>query len=339
MEKKKIRNASVDLFRFMCAVLVVAIHTNPFQGLGTVPQYVVNQMITRIAVPFFLCTMGYFYIQKIQAGKKPFKGTVMKLLQIYVIWSVIYLAKEFVLQVLVHGEPISSYLKKSIWGIFVDGSSGHFWFFPAVIYTMIIINVCEKIGILKHLAVFSIVLYAVGVLGCAYWGIGNQIPGFRLLINSEYFVPIRRIFMMGLPFFMQGYFLNKISLEKIKKRKLYVALPVVILLWIMEIGIVNALGIADSIIITYALYPLLFVIMQLLLATPMSQHVKKAAVARDMANFMYYSHVLVIWILLILGKKLYLSSTNIFLLTVFLTAGSGFILNKMNNKYLNLLFK
>ena len=50
--KKKQRNNSIDLFRYLCAVLVVIIHSSFWRQWGTF-GYFLGEILTRIAVPFF----------------------------------------------------------------------------------------------------------------------------------------------------------------------------------------------------------------------------------------------------------------------------------------------
>lgn len=67
------RNNSIDIFRFVCAIMVVMIHTNPFVDKNIYLGYIFSQIIPRIAVPFFFLTSGYFYIQKLLNGEQCFK--------------------------------------------------------------------------------------------------------------------------------------------------------------------------------------------------------------------------------------------------------------------------
>lgn len=50
---------SIDIARLFAAILVIAIHT---QAIEWFPDYSNGniQILTRIAVPFFFCTSGYF---------------------------------------------------------------------------------------------------------------------------------------------------------------------------------------------------------------------------------------------------------------------------------------
>ena len=112
--------------------------------------------------------------------------------------------------------------------------------------------------------------------------------------------------------------------------------------FLLVIVLVNKLQIQVNIYITVFLYLLLFNTMLFLLKNPYGQYGKTAGVARDMANFMYYSHPM-----FMLGINKVMSflagrsatGTEMFLLAVVSTGSIGYLLHKADNKYLNKLFK
>lgn len=72
MLTNKERNNSIDIFRYLCAVMVIAIHTHPFSEVNEELGYLCTQVLPRIAVPFFFAIAGYFYIQKIEKNQNRF---------------------------------------------------------------------------------------------------------------------------------------------------------------------------------------------------------------------------------------------------------------------------
>ena len=56
------------------------------------------------------------------------------------------------------------------------GSREHFWFFPAVFFSIILVTIFAKLGLLQWLAILSLLAYGLGLLGCSYYGIGNYLP-------------------------------------------------------------------------------------------------------------------------------------------------------------------
>ena len=62
-EKKEYR--ALDFLKFVAAFLVVAIHIPPFEEIAPVFSHEFQQVICRMAVPFFFVCTGYFIGEKI----------------------------------------------------------------------------------------------------------------------------------------------------------------------------------------------------------------------------------------------------------------------------------
>lgn len=337
----KERNASIDMFRIICAFMVVAIHTAPLSELGHNWWYLTVQILPRIGVPFFFCTMGYYYIGSLLKGQCKFWKTMKRLMLTYGLWSIIYYIPD-VKQVLNGSVSVSGFLVNCVRQYLIYGSREHFWFFPAVFFSIIVATLFAKIKKLSWLAGLSVVAYILGLLGCSYYGIGNRIWGITTLVNSSGYDLIRRILLMGFPFFMMGYFLQKVDMKKIKNKSCVISACVVGTLFFLEIIFVNKFNLQANVYVTIFLYVLLFNTMLLLLKNPCEKYQGIARLTRDLSNFIYYSHPLfILWInrvsTSVLGKNV--SGTPLFLGVLVLAITVGFVLHKLDNKYLNLLYK
>ena len=60
---EKVRNNAIDIFRYVCAILVISIHSEPFLEINSSLHYFFVQVVPRIAVPFFFTIAGYYYIK------------------------------------------------------------------------------------------------------------------------------------------------------------------------------------------------------------------------------------------------------------------------------------
>lgn len=143
---------------------------------------------------------------------------------------------------------------------------------------------------------------------------------------------------MGLPFFMLGYFLNKI---KISDKSNNILLIVNILLFYLEIFIVNNLNLQRDIIITIFLYPLIFTLVRFLLNHNLEKCQRFSAKCRNIANWMYYSHILVMSILSFIFNKINIGDnpTVLFFNTVTLCILSEIIIEKTDNKFIKMLYE
>lgn len=76
---------AIDLAKFLAAILVVAIHTHPFDGMD-VDYYFT--CFCRIAVPFFFVVSSYFFWRK---PDKSIRSYTKRLCTIYLVWFLIEL--------------------------------------------------------------------------------------------------------------------------------------------------------------------------------------------------------------------------------------------------------
>lgn len=133
----KCRNNSIDVFRYVCAIMVVAIHTCPFEDISRELGYVFSQVVPRIAVPFFFCVAGYYYIGGLLSGKNNFLPYVKKLLFVYTSWSMLYYVITFFQNVVFNKGSLFDFVKGSIKSFFISGSYYHFWYFPAIFFAVL----------------------------------------------------------------------------------------------------------------------------------------------------------------------------------------------------------
>lgn len=326
------RNNSINYMRLVCSFLVVAIHTNPFKEENILLSYIFTEIIPRIAVPFFFVISGYFYIKSLNNNdnnKKIFIKYLKRLLRIYIIWSSIYFIINFI-KALEYGFTIKGFVVDCIYKFFWMGSYYHLWYFPAVIFCVIITTFFNKYNKLKFLYCISILLYIIGLLGCSYYNIGINIPIISNLYKLSTFEYIRRTFMMGVPFFLMGYIINK----KENINKLNILFILSLILFVLEIFIVYKFNIQNNITVTIFLYLLVFCIFMICLKHPMYNFDKYSNSSKSLSGFIYYVHPIII---LILVDILKLTQTATYFFTCLFSALLGLIIIKVNNKYLNKL--
>lgn len=90
------RNPSVDIAKFLCAIFVIGIHTRPLSGLSEVADFVLCDIIFRVAVPFFAVCTGYYLTRKLdsndrKSGWVKVKSMALRVLLLYILWSLFYL--------------------------------------------------------------------------------------------------------------------------------------------------------------------------------------------------------------------------------------------------------
>ena len=73
-----------DRFRVPAALLVIAIHTGPLLSLNGEANYLLTDILARIAVPFFFSVSGWFLVPRLlREGRAALIPFVKKLLLLY----------------------------------------------------------------------------------------------------------------------------------------------------------------------------------------------------------------------------------------------------------------
>ena len=329
----KPRSASIDLFRYICAILVVAIHTRPFGDFSDTLGFFFCQILTRIAVPYFFTVAGYFYFAKLEKGEKPFSKYIKRLLTTYILWSVIY----YGYKILTEGMPS---IKNFIYTFFINGSSYHLWFFPAIIFSVCLTTFLYKIKCTKVLIPLAVVLYTVGCLGCSWYAIGEKIPLLNKLYSFFLFTDIRRILFMGFPFFVAGGVVLKVRekvLHGLNKKTSFVYVLFAVIVFLAEIAVVIKYNLQRTVVITFGLYLLVILIVLLLLKYPMSKLSHFSGKAKVYANFTYYAHPLILNLIRGVAGSMAISVTETFMfaITIAITCVIGIVIFKLNNKTIN----
>lgn len=282
---------SIDIARLFAAILVVAIHTQAITWFSNYSNGNI-QILTRVAVPFFFCTSGYFLHKNyINSGGPAIAAAFWKTVKLYTLLSLVYFAVIFL--------PNPALLHESKKWMLVDflfnGSYYHLWYMVGIIYSIAMIYLICKLKLSRVLLPLAIACYVTGLLGTSYYGIGSRLPILNVMFDSGWFLSIRRIFLMGFPFTALGWTISEGKLRlRSSKNHLLFATTLAALLFVGEIVAVTVTGMSRTIEITIFLYPLLFLLFQICLAYPLVGKSRFALVCRDIANFTYFWHPLVI---------------------------------------------
>lgn len=180
----------VDLIKFLCSFLVVAIHTQPLRNLGLIEDGF--NIITRFAVPFFFFSSGYF-LYKNGITKERLLKQAKRLTVLYLVWSAIYLPALIILT-LRSGNGVWSVVKAILW----DGTFTQLWYLAASIYAVLIILLLHSFMDEKKILILAIVVYYVGIAISTYgplWGLFT-----RYSLN----IPTRNAAFYAFPFMYFG---------------------------------------------------------------------------------------------------------------------------------------
>lgn len=214
---------AIDFVKFIMALVVVAIHTEPFHGSSENIQ-VLFDTFSGLAVPFFFISFGFLLGKRVQENNNllPVKKQLVKILKMYIKWSVIYLP----LAIYDYWSQNVTPLKATVLyfrNLFLGGmhyNSWQLWYLLSTVYGLIflllLLNVIKSIQ-LKYIcvtvvAIFSLLLsYIVSLKSCP------DIPCFVLVVGSiiQKTILNGRI-LQGLYYIPIGFFLSR-SKEKNNK--------------------------------------------------------------------------------------------------------------------------
>lgn len=161
------KSGSLDIFRVIAAVLVIAIHTAPLETIAPGADFFLTRILARIAVPFFFMVTGMF-----TDFDKPRK-TVLKLSEMYLFVTALYIPFGI----------ISGYFKeftfwKAVKMLLFDGYFYHLWYFSACILGIIIVHFLKKTTVRKAV-IIAAVLYLLGLFGDGYYGLSATVPPLK----------------------------------------------------------------------------------------------------------------------------------------------------------------
>ena len=338
---KNQRNYSMDIWRFCAALCVIVCHVDFMKEASAEVYQFVARYLPRVSLPFFFTISGYYYINALLAGKNVFKKQVLSLLKVYACWSVIYYAASFFMNIVVEKGDLKTFLIQRVVFFFLHGSYSHFWYFTAMIYTIIIVTCLYKLfgkkG-LKVLTILSVFFFILANLGSAYYPIGMKIPFVcDLVSNRAVYEVIRGIFFMSLPYFLIGYILIELSesIEKLSSKALGIMLGIDIIVYLIECYVLACvLKWWDYPEVILTLYPSTILIMILLIRNPKAEWKPYAPTLKRLSGYMYYVHPLCIMILGAVEQvfSVTIPSVLAYILIVGFTISSGMILMSMSRK-------
>ncbi len=222
--KKKI---TIDTFRIIAALMIVAIHTYPLTTINENIDYIITRVLFRIAVPFFLMVTGYFIIPASLKNKETLKKYTLKIAKIYAISILIFLPLNL----------YNHYFTNTSWigilkDIFINGTFYHLWYFPALLLGLWITYFLLKIKNNKIKISSFLLLYSIGLFGDSYYGFIKDIsflePIYHFIFslfdytrNGIFYTPI----FLGI-----GYLISQKEIKIENKHKVLLVLNFILLI-------------------------------------------------------------------------------------------------------------
>lgn len=172
---RKKQYSSLDAFRLITAVLVIAIHTSPLSSLDPNADFFLSRILARIAVPFFLMVTGQFTLETLirddAATASPLLRFLKKLCLLYAAAILLYLPVGIYAG---HYQDLS--LPGALRMLLFDGTFYHLWYFPACIIGLLLVYALSRFMNLSAITAIAGILYLFGLFGDSYYGLIRNIP-------------------------------------------------------------------------------------------------------------------------------------------------------------------
>lgn len=204
------QKSSLDIAKFICAILILVIHTNPFGSYSNLLSFGFRNIICVIAVPFFFCTSGYLLSEKLESFQDGvernsyIKKYLKRLVVIYLFWSAVYFP--FVVVKWLRAGFHYSFVVKYIKDFFFEGSYSTIWFLPALMSAAAIYWLLRKKLSNKRVFFVGCGFYVITLLLSSYYGITSRIPGLAQAgaLYYSFFDSVKNGALFGLVFLAMG---------------------------------------------------------------------------------------------------------------------------------------
>lgn len=313
----------VDLLKLISAFLVVGIHTEPF--INNLWCDRIFSLFTRLPVPFFFAAAGFFFFLPTKGlpSKEKIKKYTLRILMLYLIWSVIYLP--FYIKQHIGEFDLSYFIKSLLW----TGINSHLWFLIGNIVAILLTVIIAKKLSIKVALITSVVLIIIGTLYSTYNSLSTKylnIPFVFALINK---IGARNGIFYGFFYFSLGAYIA--TLKNLKSSKIYLILfitSMILLACECFIG-TNIIGVKETILWFMTPFAVLFLIMYSV-TNEINISDNCAKFIRNTSTLIYTSQFVFIYFLTYLNIPK--CGMLMFILTVILTLIFSYIILLLKNK-------
>ena len=204
------QSRSIDLAKFIGALLIIIIHTDPFSSYSGVVTFGLRNCIATVAVPFFFITSGYLYSKKQttlltnQDKNAHFIKWLTRVLIMYLFWSAVYFVF-VVIKWFIQGftfNLVLIYIKD----FFLNGSYSTIWYLLATLTGGLLMGLMRKKLSYKNIIIIASILYIFTLLASAYYNFSLKIPVLSSIIKGYYVVfdNVKNGLLFGLIFMSIG---------------------------------------------------------------------------------------------------------------------------------------
>lgn len=323
---------ALDIAKFLSAFLVVCIHTGPLLDVSDTGNFILVQIIARLAVPFFFVTSGFLFFKKIDFDKTwddeeniaYLKRYLWRLAKIYIVWTILYLPFTYLSMRGQGGVNLHNILLY-VRDFFFAGSFYHLWFLPALLVAVPIVYACLfQLGFSKTMVVGTI-LYVIGMAMNVYGTFLDQLPVIQMIYRmyTYLFVTARNGLFFGVMFIALGALFSQYRFY-LKRWQEVTGVLVSLALLFAECFLLRESGFMQSLTSMYLmLIPCMYFLFPRLLQIHLSEHSVYRTI-RVLSLLIYVMHIMFVNVLFLLYPTMH--SLLFYLLAMVLTLVASSIL-------------
>ena len=223
--ENKVNYQNLDILKYISAILIMILHLRPFINFSNQLDLAFNNIITRICVPIFFIITGYFVAKKENNNENYIKDYIKKTIPLYLVWSLLYIP--IIIGTIIKYLPIiNEYISKInislplfiillmlllpiviLIALCYTGIYYHLWYFPAIIFSLLILKKWKNKFNIKYLLVISFILLLFGATE-TYYGVLPLLIKELLSYYYNIFFTTRNFLFFGLFYVVLGYFIG-----------------------------------------------------------------------------------------------------------------------------------
>lgn len=312
----KLNYQNLDILKYLSAILIMILHLRPFINFSDQLDLAFNNIITRICVPIFFIITGYFVAKKEKNNENYIKDYVKKTIPLYLVWSLLYIP--VIIGTIIKYLPIiNEYLSKIniavplliilsilllpvviLIALCYTGIYYHLWYFPAIIFSLLILKKWKNKFNIKYLLVISFILLLFGATE-TYYGV---LPlSIKELLSYYYniFFTTRNFLFFGLFYVVLGYFIG--TKEKAYSKYCFAKLIISFFLLIFEAILLHDTNRLNSNILLSCVPLTYYLFISVIYIT---NNVKLKFQFGNLSKYYYLIHPMIIFIISLLIKDI-----------------------------------
>lgn len=221
----KLNYQNLNILKYISSILIIILHLRPFLNYSNELDLAFNNIITRICVPIFFIITGYFVAKKEKVNENYIKEYIRKTIPLYFVWSLLYIP--VIIGTIIKYLPIiNEYISKInitlpfliilsiillpiivLVALCYTGVYYHLWYFPAIIFSLIVLKKWKQKFNIKYLLIISFILLLFGATE-TYYGVLPLSIKRTLSYYYNIFFTTRNFLFFGLFYVVLGYYVG-----------------------------------------------------------------------------------------------------------------------------------